>query len=127
MCTLGSFRFGSKTRTAGALPDTWAGGVRNEEGFAVGAGSAFGKPAPRRMSGTDAQPGVTTSAPPVPLKLALHWNVCPGTDAATDVTWNVFTGSNAMPYPTRTTVFCDAPGCQASPSRGPSAPQLVFF
>src|SRR5260370_32056094 len=124
MWTAGSLRLGSKIRTAGALPSTCAGGVRNVDGFTVGAGSEFGKPAPSRTSGTDAHPGVTISAPLVPLKLALQENVCPGTEAATDVTWNVFTGSNAMPYPARTTSFCDPPGCHASPSRGPMAPQL---
>ena len=105
MCTVGSSRFGSNTRTAGALLATCAGGVRKLEGFADGAGSEFGKPAPRRMSGTEPQPGVTTSAPFVPLKVALQVYVWPGTEAATDVIWNEFTGSNAIPYPARTTIF----------------------
>ena len=43
MWTDGSFKFGSKTRILGELPSTCAGGVRNDEGLAVGAGSALGK------------------------------------------------------------------------------------
>src|SRR4051794_32168729 len=97
ICTVGSFSSGSKMRMLGELPSTCAGGVRNEEGLAVGAGRAFGKPPPSRISGTEAQPGVTASAPLVPLKLALQVYVWPGTEAATDVIWNEFTGSNAMP------------------------------
>src|SRR5690349_18975677 len=97
MCTVGIIRFGSKTRTAGALLATWAGGVRKLDGLAEGAGSEFGKPSLSRRSGTDAHPGVVTRAPLVPLKLLLQVNVWPGTEVATDVTWNVFTGSNAMP------------------------------
>src|SRR6516165_76649 len=115
MCTVGIIRFGSNTRTAGAFAATCAGGVRKLEGFAVGVGRAFGSPAPSRMSGTVPHPGVVTSAPFVPLKLSLHVNVCPGTDVATLVTWNVFTGSNAMPYPARITVLRDPPGVQAIP------------
>src|SRR6476646_883823 len=89
MCTVGSNRFGSNTRTAGALLATCAGGVRKLEGFAEGAGSAFGNPAPSRTSGTAPQPGGVESAPCEPLKLLLHVNVCPGTLVATLVTWNV--------------------------------------
>src|ERR1043166_9439533 len=97
MCTVGNFRFGSKTRTAGALLRTCAGGERKLEGLAVGGVIAFGNPAPSRTSGTAWQPGVVTSAPLVLLKESRQVNVWPGTEAATEVTWNVFTGSKAMP------------------------------
>jgi hypothetical protein len=105
ICTVGSFMFWSNTRTGGALDCTCSAGVRNEEGLTVGGVISFGKPEPSRVFDTAWHPGVVTRAPPVPENAELQRKLCPGTEAATEVTWKLPRGSNAMPYPDRITVF----------------------
>jgi hypothetical protein len=91
MCTVGSRRFWSNTRAVAALFCNEIGGVNWLDGLAVGGASSVGKSL-KRTFGAFAQPAVV--APPT---VAVHRYTCPGTADATDVTWNVATGSNANP------------------------------
>src|SRR6478672_11220910 len=75
-----------------------------------------------RTSGTEEHPGVV--APPTTEE---QLNTSPGTLPATAVTWNEPSASKAMPHPARMTVVLLLPGLHARPTRGPSAPGLLFL
>lgn len=80
-----------------------------------GGGSSVGKPCASRLSfGTEAHPCV------VELFWAMQANAMPGTEFAAEVARKVETGSNAIPYPARNTVFSPQ-GLQLNPSRGANA------
>src|SRR5258706_10371600 len=75
-----------------------------------------------RMSGVVWQPGVV--APPT---VDEHCSVRPGTLPAAAVTSKDESGSNAIPYPARITIFWLLPGDHAMPIRGANASILLLL
>src|SRR5258708_28415669 len=75
-----------------------------------------------RMSGAVWQPCVV-AAPTVDEQFSVR----PGTLPAAAVTSNDDSGSNAIPYPARITIFWLLPGDQVTPIRGANASMLLFL
>src|SRR5215831_11546814 len=99
-CTVGKYICGSKTVIGGATPLNCCGGVKNDEGFALGAGNWVGNPPATVLL----RSAVNTH----PLVIELNEfelvenedvHVCtrPGTLPAAAVTWNDEIVSNAIP------------------------------
>src|SRR5262249_46848061 len=124
--TDGFLRFGSNAPIAGAKLKAWLGGARNPDRVRLGAGTLLGNPPEIRLAvplGAP-QPAVVESVPAV-FSVLTQFSMNPGILPAIEVIWKVEMVSKSQPYPARTAVFWS--GDQAIPTRGPSAPRLLFL
>src|SRR5262245_54484615 len=102
-CTVGKYMCGAKTVIGGELARSCCGGVKNVEGFTLGAGSCVGNPPARVLlilEGRTQPLVIEVKAGPVvaaALKEVVQLWTKPGTRPAAAVTWNDEMVSNAIP------------------------------